>query len=69
MLEQFVLNEFHPTFVIDALETSRPMNFEVTTPSEIMQTFDAIAYNKGFSVGLCALIIKEVIKVNKDFVK
>lgn len=47
MLEQFVLNEFHYAFVIDALETSRPMDFRVSTRSEISQTFDAISYSKG----------------------
>lgn len=34
---------------IDALESSRPIDFPVNTPDEINQMFDAISYEKGFS--------------------
>ncbi len=47
MLDQFVVTELHYVFDIDALETSRPMNLQVTTPAEIDRMFDAISYDKG----------------------
>ena len=47
MLDQFVVGEVHYVFGVDALETSRPMQLEVTTTSEIDRMFDAISYDKG----------------------
>jgi len=47
MLDQFVVRELHYVFGVDALETSRPINLQVTTPAEISRMFDAISYDKG----------------------
>jgi hypothetical protein len=35
MDEQFTVNDLHSAFGIDALESSRPINFKVNTPYEI----------------------------------
>lgn len=45
--DQFVLLETQYVFGVDALETSRPINLQVTTPAEIDRMFDAISYDKG----------------------
>jgi aminopeptidase N len=50
MLDQFVVRELHYVFGVDALETSRPINLQVTTPAEISRMFDAISYDKGNSL-------------------
>jgi aminopeptidase N len=47
MLDQFVVRELHYVFGVDALETSRPINYPATTPDEITRMFDAISYDKG----------------------
>ncbi len=47
MNEQFTVTDLHYVFGIDALESSRPIDFEVNTPDEINQMFDAISYEKG----------------------
>ena len=47
MLDQFVVMELQYVFGIDALETSRPITLQVTTPEEISSLFDAITYDKG----------------------
>ena len=47
MLDQFVVAELQYVFGVDALETSRPINFQVNTPDEIGNMFDAISYDKG----------------------
>jgi len=56
--EQFVVNDLQYVLGIDSLESSRPINFEVTTPSQINQMFDAISYEKGGSIlRMCAHLI------------
>lgn len=47
MNEQFTVTDLHYVFGIDALESSRPIDFQVNTPDEINQMFDAISYEKG----------------------
>ena len=47
MNEQFVTDVVHDAMAFDGLRNSRPMNIKVTTPSEIKELFDAIAYQKG----------------------
>lgn len=47
MNEQFTVTDLHYVFAIDALESSRPIDFQVNTPDEINQMFDAISYEKG----------------------
>ena len=47
MNDQFVIENLHSVFGIDGLETSRPINLEVNTPSEIEALFDGISYEKG----------------------
>lgn len=47
-MDQFVNVELHYVFGIDALETSRPINLNVTTPAEIDRMFDGISYDKGW---------------------
>ena len=48
MNEQFTVTDLHYVFGIDALESSRPIDFAVNTPGEINQMFDAISYEKGY---------------------
>ncbi|XP_033120518.1 aminopeptidase N-like [Anneissia japonica] len=60
MQDQFLENDIHPVFKVDALETSRPISIEVRTPAEINQMFDAISYNKGSSViRMCQFFLGE----------
>ena len=47
MNEQFNVLDLHYVFEIDALESSRPIDYEVNTPDQINQMFDAISYEKG----------------------
>ena len=47
MNEQFITDVIHDAMSFDGLNKSRPMNIDVTTPNEIKQLFDAIAYQKG----------------------
>lgn len=50
MNDQFVVENLQYVFGIDGLETSRPINLEVNTPSEISALFDAISYEKGVTI-------------------
>lgn len=50
MNEQFTVTDLHYVFGIDALESSRPIDFQVNTPDEINQMFDAISYEKGTKI-------------------
>ncbi len=47
MDQQFAVSDLHYVFGIDALESSRPIDFQANTPDEINQMFDAISYEKG----------------------
>jgi len=58
MEDQFVVVDMHYVFGVDALESSRPINFQVNTPSQINQMFDAISYEKGSSIlRMCAHLV------------
>lgn len=58
MDNQFTVNDLHYVFGVDSLESSRPINFEVNTPAQINQMFDAISYEKGASIlRMCASMI------------
>lgn len=57
MKEQFVIENLHYVFGIDGLDTSRPINMEVNTPSEIEALFDAISYEKGSYNRVCLELI------------
>ncbi|CAG2055212.1 unnamed protein product, partial [Timema podura] len=48
--EQFVLMDHQSAFSSDALETSRPMMYDVDTPSEIWSVFDFVNYAKAGTV-------------------
>lgn len=50
MIDQFVVENLHYVFEIDALETSRPIYVSVNTTLQIQALFDAIAYEKGFKI-------------------
>ena len=50
MFDQFVVSDLHPVFLVDSLETSRPLHFEVSNPNEINDYFDTLTYNKGASI-------------------
>lgn len=45
--EQFVIDQIHIVFGLDALESSHPISIEVGRPSEINEIFDDISYFKG----------------------
>ncbi|XP_043498883.1 putative aminopeptidase-2 [Polistes fuscatus] len=47
---QFVVNELHSAFKRDALTSSHPMSYDVSTPTEIGDIFDKITYAKAGSV-------------------
>ncbi|XP_015184597.1 PREDICTED: uncharacterized protein LOC107070683 [Polistes dominula] len=47
---QFVVNELHTAFKKDALTSSHPMSYDVSTPTEIVNIFDKITYAKAGSV-------------------
>lgn len=58
MHDQFVINDLHYVFGVDALQSSRPINFQVNTPDKINQMFDAISYEKGACIlRMCASLI------------
>lgn len=58
--EQFITDVVHNAMSFDGLKKSRPMNVNVTTPYEIKQLFDAIAYQKGASViKMCSKFLGE----------
>lgn len=45
MMDQFVI-AMQNVFQSDAVETVNPMTYEVYTPSQILGTFNAVAYQK-----------------------
>ncbi|XP_077867257.1 aminopeptidase N-like [Saccoglossus kowalevskii] len=45
--QQFLCDDLHNVFLLDSLSTSHPVNQHVDTPSEILDNFDMIAYQKG----------------------
>lgn len=47
VLEQFVVNDLHSVFGLDALQSSHPISIEVEHPDEISEIFDRISYEKG----------------------
>lgn len=58
-LPSFFLYDSSNTFVKQK-ESSRPINIEVNTPSEISQMFDAISYEKGGAIlRMCANFLGE----------
>lgn len=50
ILDQFVTQQLHYSFALDALETSHQISIEVGHPDEINDIFDRISYAKGASV-------------------
>ena len=61
MDEQFTVNDLHSAFGIDALESSRPIDFEVKSPNELNQMFDVSKkgkphlYKQGIQLTYCNL--------------
>ncbi|CAB3992820.1 glutamyl aminopeptidase-like isoform X1 [Paramuricea clavata] len=49
-MEQFLINDLHRAFRLDALASSHPITVEVEDPEEIKTVFDAITYSKGSSI-------------------
>lgn len=50
-LDQFVVNEVHTVFALDALTNSHPISVkEVENPDEINEIFDRISYAKGAAI-------------------
>ncbi|XP_053689717.1 aminopeptidase N [Sabethes cyaneus] len=49
-MEQFVVNELHNVFSLDALSSSHQISVEVHNPEEINEIFDKISYGKGAAV-------------------
>jgi len=47
MNDQFGIVTLQAVFQTDSLESSRPINMQVTTTDEINAMFDTISYNKG----------------------
>ena len=45
-MEQFLINDLHRAFRLDALATSHPITVTVEDPEEIKTVFDAITYSK-----------------------
>ncbi len=45
-MEQFLINDLHRAFRLDALVTSHPITVTVEDPEEIKTVFDAITYSK-----------------------
>lgn len=50
MNDQFGIVTLQAVFQTDSLESSRPINMQVTTTDEINAMFDTISYNKGFNI-------------------
>ena len=48
--QQFVFTDTAPAMVLDALNSSHPIEVDVHHPREISEIFDAISYSKGASV-------------------
>uniref|UniRef100_A0A182T1W9 Aminopeptidase N n=1 Tax=Anopheles maculatus TaxID=74869 RepID=A0A182T1W9_9DIPT len=49
-MEQFVVNELHNVFSLDALSSSHQISVEVHNPEEIHEIFDKISYGKGATI-------------------
>lgn len=50
-IDQFVVNEVHTVFALDALANSHPISVkEVENPDEINEIFDRISYAKGAAI-------------------
>lgn len=49
-MDQFVVNEIHNVFSLDALSTSHPISIKVNNPDEINEIFDRISYAKGAAI-------------------
>lgn len=47
---QYVVEQIHSVFAIDALKTTHPMTNDVITQSEISGIFDSISYSKGSAI-------------------
>jgi aminopeptidase N len=47
ILDQFVTDEVHDVFGLDALDSSHPISVQVHHPDEINEIFDSISYAKG----------------------
>lgn len=52
MMDQYITSDLHYVFGVDSLETSRPIQTDVTTNSEISAMFDSISYEKGDISGI-----------------
>lgn len=50
ILDQFVTQQLHYAFALDALASSHQISIEVGHPDEINDIFDRISYAKGASV-------------------
>jgi len=50
VMEQFVSDVFGAAQTMDSLESSHPVEVDVSTPEEINEIFDPISYNKGASL-------------------
>ena len=46
-MEQFVVDQQHTIFAIDALQSAQSLTSESTTPAEISAKFGTISYSKG----------------------
>ncbi|XP_058467773.1 aminopeptidase N [Malaya genurostris] len=49
-MEQFVVNELHNVFSLDALSSSHQISVNVHNPEEINEIFDKISYGKGAAI-------------------
>ncbi|XP_062535538.1 aminopeptidase N [Armigeres subalbatus] len=49
-MEQFVVNELHNVFSLDALSSSHQISVKVHNPEEINEIFDKISYGKGAAI-------------------
>ncbi|PIK55590.1 putative aminopeptidase N [Apostichopus japonicus] len=50
MMEQFLAEDLHRVFALDALGSSHPVRVPVNSPAEISEIFDTISYAKGASI-------------------
>lgn len=50
-MDQFIVNELHSVFSLDALANSHPISIKkVDNPDEINEIFDRISYGKGAAI-------------------
>lgn len=49
-MDQFVINEVHNVFALDALSSSHQISVKVENPDEINDIFDRISYGKGATI-------------------